>query len=201
MSEEKDLEQQKKEAAAKAKAAALARRQAGKSMQVASPSCKASCRKQQRQSATEEPEGNMDVAKTKSRRSCKGKGRRTRPKTSEKKCTEEVGSANMRCSETKSRRSCKGKSRRISHRKQSNRKCRKEESEAKLWHVAKAKAAAAAAKAKAAAARPETMQKQEVRTEESEGKYGCSETKSRRAAKQKPFARNSGQRRARKSKG
>ncbi|MFD6438304.1 NADH-quinone oxidoreductase subunit C [Peribacillus sp. NPDC060186] len=123
MSEEQDLAQQKKEAAAKAKAAALARRQSKESVT--------------------EPEGNMNVAKQKAAAAAKAKAAALTRRQSKESVIEE-SEENMDVAKQKAAAAAKAKAAALA---------KKQESVGKEEDPEKAKAKAiAAAKAKAAAA-------------------------------------------------
>ncbi|MFI8491544.1 NADH-quinone oxidoreductase subunit C [Peribacillus butanolivorans] len=166
MSEEQDLAQQKKEAAAKAKAAALARRQSKESVteeregnmnvakQKAAAAAKAKAvalaRRQSKESVTGEPEGNMDVAKQKA-------AALARKQSKESGIEESEG--NMNVAKQKAAAAAKAKAAALARRQ--SKESGIEESERSM-DVAKQKAAAAAkAKAAALAKRKELVGKEE----------------------------------------
>ncbi|MFE4239480.1 NADH-quinone oxidoreductase subunit C [Peribacillus butanolivorans] len=171
MSDEQDLAQQKKEAAAKAKAAALARRQSKESVTVeregnmnvakqkAAAAAKAKAvalaRRQSKESVTGEPEGNMDVAKQKAAAAAKAKAAALARKQSKESGIEE-SEGNMDVAKQKAAAAAKAKAAALA-RKQSK-ESGIEESEGNM-DVAKQKAAAALAKKKELVGKEEDPEK------------------------------------------
>ncbi|MFE4427737.1 NADH-quinone oxidoreductase subunit C [Peribacillus butanolivorans] len=174
MSEEQDLAQQKKEAAAKAKAAALARRQSKESIteeregnmnvakQKAAAAAKAKAvalaRRQSKESVTGEPEGNMDVAKQKAAAAAKAKAAALARKQSKESGIEE-SEGNMDAAKQKAAAAAKAKAAALARKQLKESGI--EESEGNM-DAAKQKAAAAAkAKAAALAKKKELLGKEE----------------------------------------
>ncbi|MFF2590013.1 NADH-quinone oxidoreductase subunit C [Peribacillus butanolivorans] len=162
MSDEQDLEQQKKEAAAKAKAAALARRQSKESVTVeregnmnvakqkAAAAAKAKAvalaRRQSKESVTGESEGNMDVAKQKAAAAAKAKAAALARKQSKESGIEE-SEGNMDVAKQKAAAAAKAKAAALARKKELvSKEEDPEKAKAKAIAAAKAKAAALAKK-------------------------------------------------------